>query len=334
MTEAEHQPDPKDKAERLLSLTIALLMSGQRGLKKDEIYGAVRDYRLDRDKAEQNKTGLKTLEKLFDRDKAILRESGVPIVAEIPKVEGSNNTETRYRIANDRFSWPEGLAFSERQLQLLELANQVWSRAALGTSTNRSMSRVRALGPADASVDLTSIAPKLRTHQPSFLPLSAAIESRQSVSFKYRKPGTTSEELRTVNPWQLYQVGSQWILICFDLERQDVRNFLLKRITSKVEVSDEKFAAPKPADLAAAKQALEDHATSQVATIDVRPGSEAWVHFGLSGQKDTTHSMQFMDLHLLAEELRELGQDVTVLSPPELIEAIRIGLEKVASDHA
>jgi predicted DNA-binding transcriptional regulator YafY len=41
-----------------------------------------------------------------------------------------------------------------------------------------------------------------------------------------------------------------------------------------------------------------------------------------------------MDLHLLAEELRELGPDVEIVEPKALQDAIRLGLEKVASDHA
>jgi predicted DNA-binding transcriptional regulator YafY len=41
-----------------------------------------------------------------------------------------------------------------------------------------------------------------------------------------------------------------------------------------------------------------------------------------------------MDLHLLAEELRELGPDIEILEPEELRDVIRQGLEKVASDHA
>ncbi len=331
MPVAEFERDPEDKSERLLSLTLALLQSGQRGLKKDEVYGAVRDYRNARDAAEAAGKSLDALEKLFDRDKAILKESGVPLILE---AEGGDNTESRYRIANDRFAWPKGLTFSARQLQLLELANQVWSRAALGTSTNRSMSRVRALGPADGVVDLTSIAPKLRTHQPSFLPLTAAIESKNQVSFGYRKPGQTETETRRVEPWQIYQDFNQWILICFDVDRQEIRNFLLKRITTKIAVADEKFLAPTADQLEDAKALLDNHIKGQVATIRVTEGTPAWVHFDLSGSNQTEHSFHYMDLHLLAEELRELGSDIEILEPQELQEAIRLGLEKVASDHA
>lgn len=334
MTEPTYQRDPEDKSERLLSLTIALLLSGQRGLKKDEVYGAVRDYRNARDEAEKQGKSLDALERLFDRDKNILRDSGVPLISEIPGDEGSNNTEYRYRISNERFAWPSDLRFTERQMQLLELANQVWARAALGISTNRSMSRVRALGPAEVAVDLTSITPKLRTHQPSFLPLTSAIEARNEVSFEYRKPGEESSETRSVQPWQLYQVGSQWILISYDLERQAVRNFLLKRITSKVTVSDKTFPAVDSSKLDAEKARLEELTQNQVATLRVTEGSAAWVYYDVNTKGVSDIDVHYMDLYLLAEELRELGPDIQVLAPVELRDVIRQGLEKVVSDHA
>jgi predicted DNA-binding transcriptional regulator YafY len=196
------------------------------------------------------------------------------------------------------------------------------------------MSRVRALGPAETNVDLTSIAPKLRTHQPSFLPLTSAIESRNQVSFSYRKPDQDASEIRTVQPWQLYQVGSQWILVCFDVDRNDLRNFLLKRITSKVTILDEKFKAPTALELQEAKARLDEHTEKQVATVRVQEGGPAWVHFDLSSKGTLDHSIKYMDLHLLAEELRELGPDLEVLNPVELKDAIQKGLERVANDHA
>ena len=41
-----------------------------------------------------------------------------------------------------------------------------------------------------------------------------------------------------------------------------------------------------------------------------------------------------MDLHLLAEELRDFALDLKVVRPKQLEEAIRAGFEKVVNDHA
>jgi predicted DNA-binding transcriptional regulator YafY len=49
---------------------------------------------------------------------------------------------------------------------------------------------------------------------------------------------------------------------------------------------------------------------------------------------DQVISFNYMDVELLAEELREFTLDIEVLAPKELIESMRKGLEKVVSDHA
>jgi predicted DNA-binding transcriptional regulator YafY len=41
-----------------------------------------------------------------------------------------------------------------------------------------------------------------------------------------------------------------------------------------------------------------------------------------------------MDISLLAEELRDYALDIKILQPKALSELIRVGFEKVASDHA
>jgi predicted DNA-binding transcriptional regulator YafY len=47
-----------------------------------------------------------------------------------------------------------------------------------------------------------------------------------------------------------------------------------------------------------------------------------------------TISFNYMDLALLAEELRDFAIDLEVVKPRELEDLIRAGFEKVASDHA
>jgi predicted DNA-binding transcriptional regulator YafY len=49
---------------------------------------------------------------------------------------------------------------------------------------------------------------------------------------------------------------------------------------------------------------------------------------------DQVISFNYMDLELLAEELREFTLDIEVLGPRELIETMRKGLEKVVAEHA
>jgi proteasome accessory factor B len=205
--------------------------------------------------------------------------------------------------------------------------------------------RLRGLGIEPAASDMLGFAPRLRTHEPSFLPLSQAIEDLVEVSFDYRKPdGETSR--RNVQPWLLRSIDGQWLVVCWDKDQKAVRNFLLKRIVSKVafrsvQINEKdselvRFEAPKREAVEAAIADLEAHTASQVAKLKVRRDSQAWFHFNLLDEQgnDAEIEISYMDLHLLAEELSEYALDISVLSPPELSKAIRTRFEAVANAHA
>ncbi|MEY4320245.1 MAG: hypothetical protein RLZZ471_186, partial [Actinomycetota bacterium] len=79
---------------------------------------------------------------------------------------------------------------------------------------------------------------------------------------------------------------------------------------------------------------LDDHIESQVAKLSVRRDSMAWFHYEVRSTAEWAEvSFHYMDLWLLAEELRDYAGDFKVISPTELAEAIQIGYEKVAADH-
>jgi proteasome accessory factor B len=220
------KPARTDKSERLFQLTCVLLYS-ERGLTKRELFHAVDAYRSDL--AASNEDDF-ALNKKFERDKAELRDMGIQVTNPDPR---SDPDEMRYTIASETFTWPEEIKFDSKQLQLLNLAAQVWAQASLSSDANRGLVRLRGLGIEPAASDLFGFAPRLRTHEPSFLPLSQAIEEHIEVSFDYRKAdGELSKRL--VQPWLLRSIDGQWLLVCWDKQQKAVRNFLLKRIVSKV----------------------------------------------------------------------------------------------------
>jgi proteasome accessory factor B len=104
---------------------------------------------------------------------------------------------------------------------------------------------------------------------------------------------------------------------------------------SKIQFDDDEYEKPAPEHLEKALRDLEELVEKQIATIRLKPESEAWIHFnGGSGQSASDIKIHYQDLYLLAEELRDYGADVTVLSPIELVKEVRRGFEQVASDHA
>lgn len=317
--------------ERLFNLTAALLQS-KIGLTKSEILSQVQGYR------ESFRAGddVDSLSRKFERDKTTLREMGIHISLENPQWALEDNQEIRYRIPNANFNWPKDVRLNARQVMLLNLAAEVWGKTSLSSDAAQGMMRILALGESPDQNDLVGIAPRIPTHGAAFQPLSDALQTRNTVSFDYRKPGQNESERRTVNPWALENIDGQWLLMCWDVVNQKTRNFLLPRITSTVTIEAEQFETPAKSDIEAMKTELFEHAQSNVAVLRIRRDSHAWFHFEMDLAEQSEPGVlkrHFMDLHLLADQIREYVFDVEVLEPEELRDAVAAGLQKVASDH-
>jgi proteasome accessory factor B len=321
-------PERIDLSERLFNLTCALLVAGN-GLSKSEIFATVQGYKETYDAAGDNSA----LSRMFERDKVQLTEAGVAWRSFIPKEAMDDNQEFRYLIANEDFVWPKGVSLSSKQVALLNLAAQVWAKASLSADANRAIHRIRAMGESADSSSLIGIAPRIRTHDPAFLPLATAIESCSRVSFDYLKPGDESPNVRNLEPWSLQNIAGSWMLIAFDLDRDEPRNFLLRRIVSDVDIQDVSFDGPQDGEVAKALSELEKHTDSQKARIRVKPNSAAWFRFDLDNDQ-VEFETNFMDLSLFAEELMEYVQEIEILSPPELASSVRTNLLKVSEAHA
>jgi predicted DNA-binding transcriptional regulator YafY len=135
-----------------------------------------------------------------------------------------------------------------------------------------------------------------------------------------------------VQPWRLRQLEGQWVLLGFDTDVGEARNFLLRRITSPISLENEHFNAPAAEALGAAERALEHYAANNRARLLLAPDSEAAWHFGSGAGGEITIS--YMDAELLAERLREFGRSVQVLEPAELADLVLEGLERVLEQHA
>ena len=321
-------PEKIDLSEGLFNLTCALLVAGN-GLSKSEIFATVQGYK-EIYVPEGDSTAIN---RMFERDKTALTNVGILWRAFIPKEAMEDNQEFRYLIANEDFVWPKGLTLTSRQVALLNLAAQVWAKASLSADANRAIQRIRAMGEKADGSSLIGIAPRIRTHEPCFLPLSTAIESCSRVSFDYLKPGEKDFSVRNIEPWSLQNIGGQWLLVGFDLDRDEPRNFLLKRIVSEIDIQDVTFDAPESSEVAKTLADLELHKLSQSAKLRTSAASAAWFHFDLAaGQRE--FDVNFMDLYLFADELMEFADDLEVLEPKQLADLIRANLKKVSDAHA
>lgn len=317
-----------DLSERLFNLTCALLVSTQ-GLTKAEIFANVQGYKEKFVLGGDNES----LSRLFERDKVLLTKVGVAWRSFIPADAMDDNQEYRYLIANEDFVWPKETTLSSKQVALMNLASQVWAKASLSRDANNAIMRIRAMGDFADAGSLIGIAPRIRTHEQSFLPLSTAIETSSRVSFDYKKPNQEVSEVRNVEPWLIQNISGQWLLLGFDLDREQARNFLLKRICSEIDIQDQTFDAPTSAEISDAVEQLQQHQSQSIARLRVPPLSAAWFHYDLQTDQ-TEFDLSYMDIHLLAEELLEYIDHIQVLSPQALIDVIDAKLTSLRQDHA
>ena len=317
-------------SERQLNLTLALLRS-RTGLTKREIFATVPGYGYTHNiDAAANK--------LFDRDKQDIRMAGVVLEQhQVPGFE-DDNQDYRYKVASRSFDWPAGFRPTKLQNRLLELAAHSWRDYHLTDELQMAMTRLVALGDTPDRLAISELVPSFRPLDPSFGPLATAIEEAEVVAFNYRKPGETRIEKRVLSPWRFLSIEGEWLVQGWDHDRDETRNFLLKRITDKAvkpsKIKDLTYVSSTEELLRAAEADLEEFRSGNLATIQIKPDTAAWSHFEMDFESDDTKQLRFMDAELLASELRRFGADVTVLEPASLASAIRDGLRKVASAHA
>ncbi len=322
---------------RLFSVVVALIASNN-GLTKQQIlssvYGYAERYVPRGDNA--------SLERQFERDKDSIRELGIPLETIDSPDEPGNNQLIRYRIVKEGYELPPGLSFNAHERALLGLASTVWREGSLSAESRRSLMKLSSLGvrPDDS---LLGYSPRVHTRDASFGPLMKAVDSRQTVSFDYARPGENAYR-REVVPLALVSFNSRWHLYSFDIRLHSPRTFLLSRIVSPVTTTDvlTSFVPDDNADYAAkALEQLRLLANKNVAEIRVRSHTDASTRLVARSGTETTQltsvpdvqsyetlQVGYVDETLFADELAGYGPDVTVLAPSSLRAAVRYRLDK------
>jgi proteasome accessory factor B len=131
--------------------------------------------------------------------------------------------------------------------------------------------------------------------------------------------------------------GGLWYVLAFDFDAQAERTFLLKRIIS-VPARVPQKTHPRPAEnyVRRMQSELEELTRANSATLNLISGSDAQLRltskYGYSSE-ETSITFGYSDLELLADELVVYGNQVSVVSPSELTEAVRTRLELISSQH-
>ena len=310
------------KTERILNLTICLLVSG-RFVPKSRIREAVEGYHDLSDAA---------FERTFERDKDELRALGVPI--EVGSFDPLFDDEAGYRILPAEFELPP-IDLDAEEASVVGVAARVWQHASMAESTMNAIAKLRAAGVEPDASQLASLEPSVQASEPAFEPLWNAVLDRTRVSFTYR-----DGSVRTLEPWGMTASKGRWYVIGRDTDRAATRMFKLARISDVPRPVSRAGAYEVPADLdlRALARSLAPREPTEQALLAVRAGSAPGLR--RRGRPATTdvalpagfevHAVAFSDLASAAEEISRYGADVVVLEPAGLRELVVRGLTAVA----
>ena len=315
--------------ERLVNLVVAL-MATEQGLTKQAILSSVAGYR------EQGEAGASkdALEKMFERDKENLRSLGIPVETIGDYAAPDDLREARYRIPTAEYELPADIDFTPAELAVLNLAGGVWSESSMSADARSGLRKIRALG-IEVDAPIIGYSPRINLREASFAPLQRAIEQGRVVEFDYLKAGEDAATRRRIEPYALVEYEARWHVYGFDLGAQDVRTFLLSRISSDVTVTKTAFDLARREDAGdRALAGLAEVAARQRALLEVAPGTEAALRLSRRAEPAGQGiEVPYVDVHIFADELASYGPEVRVVEPADLRAQVIARLERALAAH-
>jgi proteasome accessory factor B len=213
-----------DRLERLVNLVVALLDT-PRPLTREELRQRVGGYSDDAVNFHRN----------FERDKDLLRQMGIPIVAEALAGNEPSDRLTGYRVPRQLYELPDpGLDEDELLALSVAVSAVAFDGSAQGAATT-ALWKLAAVSAQRTGVDeradergkppLADVPTDERVTT-----LFAGVQERRVARFKYN--GVP----RRVDPYRLSYRQGRWYLAGFDRAREAERLFRVDRITGAVEL--------------------------------------------------------------------------------------------------
>lgn len=309
-------------AERLLNLVIALVNAPVR-MTKEQIRASVAGY---------DQPTPEAFERTFERDKAHLRNLGIPLLT---VTDAAHGDDQGYRIDADAWSLPP-IELDAAQLGVLTLAAGLWSDKNLRTDAQRALTKLRVVGETPSADDVVAgLTPQVHPAGPALESLIDAVQERRVVTFTYRTASTGDVRDRHVEPWRVVAARGGWYLVGHDRDREAPRVFRLSRISGPVRNASgpDAFTVPDDVDplelVTTSQRASEGTAWLAVAPgragalraralPDVEPGDDVpAVPDGLEPV-----AVRYAREADMADELVAYTDAVVVLAPPSLRDAV------------
>jgi proteasome accessory factor B len=310
------------RAERLVNLVICLLSTRQ-FLTAERIRDAVPGYEA----ADASRSTDEAFKRMFERDKAELRELGIPLET------GRNSTfdtEDGYRIRRGEYELPP-VEFDAAEAAAVGLAARLWQSATLGEAARQALIKLRAAGTEVRAADAPGAVPHLDASEPSLPTLIDAARTATVVRFDYVKAGEQHPQRRTLEPWGALSWRRRWYVAGFDRDRAEPRSFRLSRITGPVQLIGASGAFERPA-----------HVDLMELLVGRRPDEGRLARVRVSGhragqlrrlaesEQDGVLTIRMMDTEYLARIVASAGASAQALEPPDLIDAVVARLTAVA----
>ena len=321
-----------DKLIRQLSL-VAFLMAERRPLTARDIKSVVEGYSEMSDEA---------FARRFYSDRSELVALGVPLHSQRDEFTG----EELYTLRSEQYFLPT-LDLDDEELAALQVAFYLLEGKFAYAEPLRLALQNLALGRPTQLDARTESAVRVEVRDPDYsdemsgrlTKLEGAISKQRTVKFTYWSISRDKTRERTVNPYALLPEAGSWYLIGRDLDEDDERTFRVSRIVGEIRFATRRerdFRMPEydPSGFRG-RQPWQYGPEQGTAEIELDPDTAWWVERMVErGEvEDGVFSTSYSRLDLLAGwVLRQEGR-ARPLAPPELVEEVATGLERVLARH-
>jgi proteasome accessory factor B len=316
------------RAERLVNLVIALLGTRQY-LTAARIRATVPGYEADDGTARADEA----FKRMFERDKADLREMGVPLETGRTSVF---DTEDGYRIARADYELPE-ITLTGEEAAAVGLALRLWESARLAGAAQSALVKLKAAGVDVDTGRGLPIQPRLDAGEPAFEAAYTAARDRQALQFDYRRPEEDAPTRRHVQPWGVVAWHGRWYVGGLDLDRQRPRVFRLSRVVGIPKPVGPTGAFDPPVDVDLAEMvAGQVGGQEHLVVVRARPGTAIGLRrhatsLGPADDGDDRLELRTTEQSSLAGQLAAYGADVVVESPADVRDAVIERLTRLAA---